>query len=81
MNRGKKLTQAELMSAMQQAKYVRSSDRSLGAEYEKVGEVFYMGLMVSIWKSVYIPDDYLKTSDWYDGLWKGDAKCSRSTSR
>lgn len=67
-----KMTQADLMQAMQQAMYVRSDDIPSG--YDEVGTVFYMGMKIRIHKSIYFKDEYVKTSDWYDSLWKDKKK-------
>lgn len=67
-----KMTQADLMTAMQQAMWVRSNNIPSG--YEEVGTVFYMGMKTKIHKSIYFKDDYVKTSDWYDSLWKDKKK-------
>lgn len=66
------MTQADLMAAMQQAMYVRSDDIPSG--YDEVGTVFYMGMKIKIHKSIYFKDEYVKTSDWYDSLWKDKKK-------
>lgn len=67
-----KMTQADLMTAMQQAMWVRSNNIPSG--YEEVGTVFYMGMKTKIHKSIYFKDDYVKTSDWYDSLWSEKGK-------
>ncbi len=67
-----KMTQADLMTAMQQAMWVRSNNIPSG--YDEVGTVFYMGMKIKIHKSIYFKDDYVKTSDWYDSLWKDKKK-------
>ena len=67
-----KMTRADLMAAVQQAMWVRSNNIPSG--YEEVGEVFYMGMNIKIHKSIYFKDDYVKTSDWYDGLWSEKGK-------
>lgn len=67
-----KMTQADLMTAMQQAMWVRSNNIPSG--YEEVGTVFCMGMKTKIHKSIYFKDDYVKTSDWYDSLWKDKKK-------
>lgn len=67
-----KMTQADLMTAMQQAMWVRSNNIPSG--YEEVGTVFYMGMKTKMHKSIYFKDDYVKTSDWYDSLWSEKGK-------
>ena len=67
-----KMTQADLMTAMQQAMWVRSNNIPSG--YEEVGTVFYMGMKTKVHKSIYFKDDYVKTSDWYDSLWSEKGK-------
>lgn len=69
-----KMTQADLMAAVQQAMWVRSNNIPSG--YEEVGEVFYMGMKIKIHKSIYFKDEYVKTSDWYDSLWEKGKKKS-----
>ena len=66
------MAQADLMAALQQAMWVRSNNIPSG--YEEVGVVFYMGMNVKMHKSIYFKDDYVKTSDWYDSLWKDKKK-------
>lgn len=66
------MTQADLMTAMQQAMWVRSNNIPSG--YEEVGTVFYMGMKTKVHKSIYFKDDYVKTSDWYDSLWSEKGK-------
>lgn len=67
-----KIKQADLMAAMQQAMYVRSDDIPSG--YEKVGSVFCEGICISIYKSRFFTDDFVKTSPWYDSLWSEKKK-------